>query len=107
MGGSLPDDFEGVTISTFHLLLSLNSPLLTSVKNIEPPPSTQRDIIAETCFRDAWDTDFAFKFWNTLPFGIFSREKVMSDQLKEETARRREWDRECSHALKPWVNSRK
>ncbi|GAM35788.1 hypothetical protein TCE0_017r04383 [Talaromyces pinophilus] len=87
MGGSLPDDFEGVTI--------------------KPPPSTQRDIIAETCFRDAWDTDFAFKFWNTLPFGFFLREKVMSDQLKEETARRREWDQECSHALKPWVNSRK
>ncbi|EED21419.1 hypothetical protein TSTA_086520 [Talaromyces stipitatus ATCC 10500] len=86
MGEPPPDDFEGVTI--------------------KPPPGTQRDIIAETCFRDAWDTDFAFKFWNRLLMGN-SRRKIMSDQLKEETSRRREWDRECSGALKPWLHSRK
>lgn len=72
---------------------------------IKLDPSTQRDLIAELSFRDAWDTEFAYKWWNRT-WGD-ARNKIMCEQLKAETARRREWDAESAPVFKQWVNSRK
>ncbi|EEA25535.1 hypothetical protein TMatcc_006234 [Talaromyces marneffei ATCC 18224] len=85
MGQPIPDDFAGVT------------------KKQEQ--NTQRDPIVELSFRDAWDTEFAFNWWNCA-WGP-DRAEIMTEQLKEEIARRRKWDAESTPVFKQWVNSRK
>lgn len=109
MGEPWPDDFAGVTTSNRLPLPSALSSKVVAILliyvEIERDPSTQRDLIAELAFRDAWDTEFAYKWWNRT-WGE-ARNKIMCEQLKEETARRREWDAESAPVFKHWVNSRK
>lgn len=104
MGEGIPDDFAGVTKSNNPCHFYIAAIVLICI-GTERDTGTERDLVAELSFRDAWDTEFANKWWG--PYLWETRRKIMAEQLKEEMARRREWDVDSAPVFKQWINSRK
>ncbi|OKL64359.1 hypothetical protein UA08_00979 [Talaromyces atroroseus] len=80
-----PDNFKGVTVEA-------------------PEPSKHWNLLAELSFRDSWDTQFAEICRNT--YLDPSRLEIIEKQIKEETARRREWDPQYLRVVRHWVRTR-